>query len=100
MTEKLRKDIASELIEIVSRKNTPDIIAIDCELKNRCASPERPWPFESAYDAALYFQSILDDDRRKYAGVSVIADIERNLLALRKDRRLSSRNFDYALPNP
>ena len=86
MTEKLRERIAKELLDVISLKGTPDVIAIDCELKSHCASPERPWPFENAYDAALCFQSILDDSRRKYAGVSVIADTERNLLALRKDR--------------
>ena len=86
MTKKLREKIVKELLDIISMKGTPDIIAIDCEMKSRCASLERPWPFESPYDAALCFQSILDDSRRKYAGVSVIADTERNLLALRKDR--------------
>ncbi len=86
MSDRLKRDIAVEYLDVLDMKGTPDIIAIDCGMKARCATPERPWPFEDACDAALCFQGILDANRRKYAGISVIADTERNLLALRKAR--------------
>ena len=40
MTEKLREHIAKELLDVISLKGTP-VIAIDCELKSCCASPEQ-----------------------------------------------------------
>lgn len=86
MSENLKHDIAVEYLDVISMRGTPDVLAIDCSLKRRCASPERPWPFESARDAALCFHEVLDANRRKYAGIVVNVDIERNLLALRKDR--------------
>lgn len=86
MSNALKHDIAVEYLDIISMRSTPDVLAIDCGLKRRCASPERPWPFDSARDAALCFQKALDANRRKYAGVTVIADVERDLLALRLAR--------------
>jgi len=86
MSDSLKHDIAVEYLDVIAMKGTPDIIAIDCALKRRCATPERPWPFEGSYNAALCFQEALDANRKKYAGISVIADAERDLLALRKSR--------------
>lgn len=81
-----KRNIAVEYLDVISMRGTPDVLAIDCSLKRRCASPERPWPFENARDAALCFQEALDVNRRKYTGVTVIADAERDLLALRLTR--------------
>lgn len=85
MSDKLKRDIVTELLDIVSMKSTPDILAIDCSLKYRCATPEDPWPFERAYDAGLCLKEVQDANRRKYAGIVVNVDTERNLLALRKE---------------
>lgn len=85
MSGTLKHDIAVEYLDVISMRGTPDIIAIDCGMKKRCATPERPWPFENAYDAALCFHEVLDSNRKKYAGIVVNVDVERNLLALRKD---------------
>lgn len=86
MSDSLKHNIVMEYLDVISMRGTPDVLAIDCSLKRRCASPERPWPFESAHDAALCFHEVLDANRRKYAGVTVIADAERDLLALRLSR--------------
>lgn len=85
MSDSLKRNIAVEYLDVISMRGTPDILAIDCGLKRRCASPERPWPFESARDAALCFQKTLDANRKKYASITVITDAERDLLALRKE---------------
>ena len=86
MSDSLKQELVSELLDVISMRGTPDIIAIDCEMKARCATPERPWPFESACDAALCFYEVLDANRRKYADIVINVDVERNLLALRKER--------------
>lgn len=86
MSDNLKCNIAVEYLDVISMRGTPDIVAIDCGLKSRCATPEYPWPFENAYDAALCFQEALDANRRKYAGIVINVDVERNLLALRKER--------------
>ena len=53
MSDRPKHDIAVEYLDVVSTKGTPDIIAMDCGMKARCTTPGRPWPFESAHDAAL-----------------------------------------------
>lgn len=85
MSDSLKHNIVMEYLDVISMRGTPDVLAIDCSLKRRCASPARPWPFENARDAALCFQEALDANRKKYAGVVVNVNLQRNLLALRKE---------------
>lgn len=84
MSDKLRNTVARELLEIIMMKGTPDIIALDCELKKRY-SPVRPWPFEDAEEAAACFRKVAAEGQKKYAGVTV--SVDRNILKLTKAER-------------
>lgn len=84
--EKLRESVARELLSVIALPGTPDIIALDCELKRKYHSPTRPWPYASAEDALACFQKVAAEGKKKYAGieVSVVKDV---ILRLEKKNR-------------
>lgn len=84
MSERTREAVARELLTILAMKGTPDIIALDCELKKRYSpEPLRPWPFEDAEDAAACFKKVAAEGRKKYEGITVTTD--KNILRLTKN---------------
>lgn len=82
MSVKLKESVARELLTILAMKGTPDIIALDCHLKKRYASPARPWPFEDAEDAAITFRDVAKS-AQKYNGIAISTD-DKNVLRLTK----------------
>lgn len=81
MSEKIRESIARELFTVLLMRGTPDIIALDCQLKKKYSSPARPWPFENVEEAAKCFRKVADS-ARKYDGIAVSTD--KNILRLSK----------------
>ena len=83
MSEKTRERIARELLTVIKMKGTPDIIVLDCALKAKYASPQRPWPYASPEDALACFKKVAAEGQKKYAGVKI--SIEKDAL-LRLER--------------
>ena len=73
MSEKLRESVVSELLSILVMGGTPDIISFDCTLRAKY-SKTRPWPFESAEDAAACFRDAIARNQKAYGEVTVTVD--------------------------
>ena len=85
--DKLRDSVARELLSVIALPGTPDIIAIDCELKKKYRSPIRPWPYASAEDACQCFEKVAAEGQKKYAGIEVTV-VKESILRLEKvDRK-------------
>ena len=81
--EKLRDSVARELLSVIALPGTPDIIALDCELKKKYRSPTRPWPYTSTEDALACFKKVAAEGQKKYAGIEVTV-VRENILRLER----------------
>ena len=79
--DKLRDSVARELLSVIALPGTPDIIAIDCELKKKYRSPIRPWPYANAEDALACFRKVAAEGQKKYASIEVSV-VRENILRL------------------
>lgn len=82
MSNNQRERIAGELLSVLATKGTPDIILIDCDLQKRLSSPDRPWPFSDANEAAMFFEKLSKAGRKKYGDIAV--SLKENTLELSK----------------
>ncbi len=63
--EKLRESVAREMLTVMTPPSVPPVVLMDCEIKAKYASPQRPWPYESPEDALECFQRVAAEGKKK-----------------------------------
>ena len=75
---KQRESVAREMLTVMTLPGVPPVVLMDCELKAKYASPQRPWPYASPEDALACFQNVAAEGKKKYAGIEV--SIEKDVI--------------------
>ena len=80
---KLRESVAREMLTVMTLPGVPPVVLMDCDLKAKYASPQRPWPYTSAEDALACFRKVAAEGKKKYAGIK-LSVVKESILRLEK----------------